>query len=222
MQRFTRCIVFRSQIIMKKILRLLLSSFVLLLAWPFFLYKKYGNTSYKLTDRTIIICNHYSNLDPFFIYLMYGRKKTIHFATIAETKKKLWSRVITWLFDCLYIEDSDNNVPFLRKCIKTLNGDGVICIFPEGFVNQRRYGFLDFKASFVFLARRTQATILPLYIYPEISFFKKTYVYIGTPLETKDYSHIPDHEDAAMHIQSKVMDYAAIIDGVMEEKNSEH
>lgn len=204
---------------MKKILRLSLSYLFLLLSWPFFLYKKYGNTSYEPADRTIIICNHYSNFDPFFIYLMYGRKKTIHFVTIAETKRKLWSRFITWLFDCLYIEDSENNVLFLRQCVRVLDNDGIICIFPEGFVNPRKYGFLDFQASFIFLARKTQAAILPLYIYPNLSFLKKSYIYIGTPLETKDYSHIPDRENAAMHIQSKVMDYAAIIDSVIEEKS---
>ena len=73
---------------MKKTLRALLSGLFLLLFWPFFLYKKYGNTDYKLTKRTIIIANHYSNFDAFFIYLIYGRNKKIHFVTIAETKKK--------------------------------------------------------------------------------------------------------------------------------------
>lgn len=206
---------------MKKTLRLVLSCLFLLFCWPFFLYKKYGNTDYKLQGRTIIISNHYSNFDPFFIYLMYGRNKTIRFVTIAETKKKLWSRFVTWLFDCLYIDSNTANVAFFKECIRVLNDDGIICIFPEGFVNPRRYGFLDFQASYVFLARKTQAVILPLCIYPQLSFLKKTLIYIGTPLETKDYSHIADLDAASMHIQSKVMDYAAIIDRVLEEVKTE-
>ena len=206
---------------MKKTLRLVLSCLFLLFCWPFFLYKKYGNTDYKLQGRTIIISNHYSNFDPFFIYLMYGRDKTIRFVTIAETKKKLWSRFVTWLFDCLYIDSNTANVAFFKECIRVLNDDGIICIFPEGFVNPRRYGFLDFQASYVFLARKTQAVILPLYIYPQLSFLKKSLIYIGTPLETKDYSHIADRDAASMHIQSKVMDYAAIIDRVLEEVKTE-
>jgi len=198
-----------------------LSCLFLLLLWPFFLYKKYGETDYALKGRTIIISNHYSNFDAFFIYWIYGRNKTIHFVTIAETRKKLWSRFITWLFDCLYIDSSTKNLAFFKECIRILNDDGIICIFPEGYVNHRKYGFLDFQASYVFFARKTQAIILPLYIYPRISFFKKTQIYIGVPLKTQDYSHIADREAASMHIQSRVMEYAAIIDQILEdEKNA--
>ena len=203
---------------MKKIIRLLLACLFWLLLWPYFLYKKYGNADYTLTKRTIIISNHYSNFDAFFIYWIYGRSKKIHFVTIAETKKKLWSRFITWLFDCLYIDSNTNNLVFLKQCIRILNDDGIICIFPEGYVNQRKYGFLEFQASYVFLARKTQAVILPLYIYPELSFFQKTRIYVGEPLKTHDYSHIADRDEVSVYIQSRVMDYAASIDQVMEEK----
>lgn len=153
---------------------------------------------------------------------MYGRNKKIHFVTIAETKKKLWSRFITWLFDCLYIDSNTTNIAFFKECIRVLNDDGIICIFPEGFVNHRKYGFLDFQASYVFFARKTQAVILPLYIYPRLSFFKKTLIYVGTPLETKDYSHIADRDDASTHIQARVMDYAAIIDQILEDKKGSY
>ena len=207
---------------MKKILRLVLSYIFLLLFWPFFLYKKYGNTDYKLTKRTIIISNHYSNFDAFFVYLMYGRNKKINFVTIAETRKKLWSRFITWLFDCLYIDSTTANINFFKKCIQVLSNDGIICIFPEGYVNHRKYGFLDFKASFIFLARKTQAVILPLYIYPQLSFFKKTRIYIGLPVETQEYSHFADRDVASMHIQSRVMDYAVIIDQILEDERKSH
>ena len=205
---------------MKKILRLIISCLFLLLLWPFFLYKKYGNKDYTLTDRTIIISNHYSNFDAFFIYWMYGRNKTIHFVTIAETKKKLWSRFITWLFDCLYIDSTTANMKFFREGVRILNDDGIICIFPEGYVNHRKYGFLDFQASFVFFARKTQASILPLYIYPQISFFKKTRIYVGAPIEPHEYSHIVDRDEASMHIQSRVMDYAVIIDQILESEKT--
>lgn len=206
---------------MKKILRLALSYLFLLLLWPFFLYKRYGNKDYRVTGRTIIISNHYSNFDAFFIYLMYGRNKKIHFVTIAETKKKLWSRFVTWLFDCVYIDSQTANVSFFKTCIRILKDDGIICIFPEGYVNHRRYGFLDFKASYVFFARKTQAVILPLYIYPRVSSFKKSLIYVGTPLEPKDYSHLTDLDVASMHIQSRVMEYAGIIDQVLEEKKAD-
>lgn len=207
---------------MKKILRLVLSCLFLLALWPFFLYKKYGNTDYVLKGRTIVISNHYSNFDAFFIYWMYGRRKTIRFVTIAQTRKKLWSRFLTWLFDCLYVEDGEMNLAFFKQCLRILKRDGILCIFPEGFVNPRKYGFLDFQASYVFLARKAQAEILPLYIYPRLSFFRKSLIYVGPPLKPEDYGHLADRDEASMHVQARVMEYAAIVDGILEkQKNKE-
>ena len=207
---------------MKKTLRFIIVSLFLLFCWPIFLYKIYGNTNYKLQGRTIIICNHYSNFDAFFIYLIYGKSKKIHFVTITETKTKLWSRFITWLFDCLYIDYNSTNVSFFKQCIDILNNDGVICIFPEGFVNSRRYGFFDFKASYVLLARKTDSLILPLYIYPELSPFKKSLIYIGDPLKTEDYSKYVNRDDASTHIQCKVMNYASIINKIVDDKQQDN
>lgn len=203
---------------MKKVLRDVLSALFLLFCWPLFLYKVYGNKDYKLTGRTIIISNHYSTFDAFFIYLIYGRKRAIHFVTIEETKKKLWSRFITWLFDCVYINKATINISFFKKCIRILNDDGVICIFPEGYVNPRKYGFLLFKASYIFFARKTQAIILPLYIYPRISFLKKTLIYVGDPLWTEDYAQFADRDEASIYVQSQIMNYSERIDQVLEQQ----
>lgn len=175
--------------------------------WPFFLYKKYGNKNYKLQDKTVIISNHYSTFDAFFIYLIY-RKKKIYFATIEEVKKKFLSRFITSLFDCLYIDYDSTNLIFFKKCISILNNNGIICIFPEGEINPTKYGFFDFKASYIYLAKKTKANILPLYIYPELTAFKKSIVYIGDVIEYKDYSEYKDLESANMYVQSLIMDYS--------------
>ena len=55
---------------MRVVMRYITICIFLFFAWPYFLYKKYGNTAYKLEKRTIIVANHYSTFDPFFIYLI--------------------------------------------------------------------------------------------------------------------------------------------------------
>lgn len=192
---------------MRVVMRHITICIFLFFAWPYFLYKKYGNTAYKLEKRTIIAANHYSTFDPFFIYLIY-RKQKIHFVTIIETKKKLFTRYITWIFDCLFIDYKEMNIGFFKKTINILKNDGIVCIFPEGVVNNRKFGFFDFEKSFIYFALKAKAQILPLYIYPEISFFKKSIIYIGNIIPYKKIEEINDLENAAIYVQSKIMEYS--------------
>lgn len=193
---------------MKTVLRCFCVGVFLLFAWPFFLYKKYGNTKYRLQGKTVIVANHYSNFDPFFIYLIFGRHKKIRFVTIVETKKKCFPRFVTWLFDCLYIDYSSTNLGFFKQCLQILKNDGVICIFPEGAINPRKYGFFDFHNSFAYLAKKTGSNVLPLYIYPKLAFLKKSKIYIGDTVTCEKLNELDDLTVASMFVLSKVMDYS--------------
>lgn len=201
---------------MKKILRVFIVVLFLLFTWPFFLYKVYGNKSYKLKGNTIIISNHYSNFDPFFIYL-YFFKHHINFVTIIEVKKNLLTRFVTWLFDCLYVNYNGSNLGFFKQAIKILKNDGIICIFPEGEINPTKYGFFEFYESYLHLAKKTNGSILPLYIYPELKFFKKSKIYIGENITIDEINSYKDYISINMHIQALIFDYSFQVD---EEANS--
>lgn len=191
---------------MKRIFRGFVVGLFMLFCWPFFMYKKYGDIKYKLKDKTVIICNHYSTFDGFFIYLALRGKK-INFVTIAETKKKLLSRFVTWLFDCYYIEENSVNLTFFKNCISALNSGGVICIFPEGAVNPRKFGFFDFQNSFAYFAKKTNSRILPVYLYPELSAFKRSKIYIGQEISAEDCAR-KSIFDIAIIAMSRVMEYS--------------
>lgn len=193
---------------MKKILRNFLITLFLLILWPYFLYRKYGNNQLRISGNTIIISNHCSTFDAFFIYLIFGYRK-IRFVTIKEVKNKALSRFIAWLFDCLYIDYKSTNLDFFKECIQILKDGGVICIFPEGVVNPLKNIFFDFKASFVYLARKTDALILPLYIYPALKPFKRSKIYIGELYNTYDYAEYKSLYDAATFFQCKIIEYSA-------------
>lgn len=192
---------------MKRFLRFILVALFLLFAWPFFLYRCYGNKKLRIRGKTVIISNHYSTFDGFFIYLKFGYAK-IQFVTVADVKKKLLPRFVAWLFDCLYLDYGTPNLGFFKQCIKVLNDGGVICIFPEGVVNVAKYGFFDFKKSFVYLSRKTEADILPLYIYPEMRAFKVTKVFIGELYRTEDFENFDGLYDAATFFQCKIIEYS--------------
>ena len=198
-------------IYMKKVFRIFIISLLMIFVWPFFLYKKYGNKRYRLENRTIIVANHYSTWDPFYIYMIYGGKKKITFITIKEAKKRFFAGFFTWLFDCIFIDLESNHVLFIRQCMRVLKNDGILCIFPEGYYNPRKYGFLDFKPSFVFLSTKAKANVLPLYIYPESTIFRRSKIYIGDVIPWEKLNEYDDFDCAAMYVQSKVMDYSFLV-----------
>ena len=192
---------------MKKILRILFIGLFLFFAWPFFLYRRYGNLAYRPSGNTIIVSNHYSTFDAFFIYLMYGKRR-IYFVTIVNVKERCLSRFVTWLFDCLYLDYTKTNYTFFKQCISILRQDGIICIYPEGEINLLKFGFLEFKSSFLILAKKTGASILPIFIYPEYMPFRRTKLYSGDIIGPEEYGIYEDLDEAAMFVQSKIMDYS--------------
>lgn len=195
---------------MKIFFRYFFVGLFLLFAWPFVLYRKYGNRTWKQSGAVIVAANHYSNFDPFFLWLIFRKNRPV-FVTTTDVKKRCLSYSITLLFDCLYIDYSSNHYGFIKDALRVLRGGRMLCIFPEGLINPRKAGFFDFKRSFVCLARKTGCDILPVYIYPELSAFKRSSVYIGEPVTKQDYDALPDDYDAAALVQSRVMDYSFLV-----------
>ncbi len=193
---------------MKKILRGIVVTIALIFIWPWVMFKKYGNTNYKLTGKTVVISNHYATLDAFLIYLAFPKSK-IRFVTIADTQKNIVTRFITWLFDCLYIDYNTANLSFFKQCIQILNDGGILCIYPEGVINPLKYGLFNFEGSFMYFAKKTGAKILPLYVYPELKFFKKSIVYVGDEVTKEEYSQFATSQDAILDIRMRIAEYAS-------------
>ena len=72
--------------------------------------------------------------------------------------------------------------------------------------------FFDFEKSFIYFSLKAKDQILPLYIYYELSFFKKSIVYIGNIIPYKKIEEINDLENAATYVQSKIMEYSLKIE----------
>lgn len=189
---------------MKFIVRLFIIGGVWLILWPFLLKKIYGKKPQKL-NKSIIIANHYSNLDPFIIKSIFIKEKIIFVAT-SDVKKHLWSHILAWAFDTIYVTTDKLNYSFFKQCISILKEEGNICIFPEGLVNSRKYGFLDFKRSYAVLALKSQANILPIYLYPNGKPFKNNIVHILEHENYNDYSRFQDSEELNMYFLSAIME----------------
>lgn len=195
--------------VMKRILGIFFLFLIFVPLLPFFIYRTYGNKKYQLSRNTILICNHYSNFDPIFIQLKFFTKK-IRFVALKIPKRKLFLRLITWLFDCIYVDPDKVNLNFYKTAIKSLNRGDILCIFPEGVVNPRKVGFFDFKEAYLRLGKKTKSKIVPLYLYPDLRPFRKTKLYIGQEIDIDGDDQTLDELNT--NIMSLIMDYQASLD----------
>ena len=201
----------------KRIIRSIFVGLFLFFFWPFFLYRKYGKKDIYFEDGSTIIANHYSDFDPFFIYLLARNRNRLFFITNAEVKKKWITRIFCSLFDCLYVEEDEGfkNVRPIFDAIKKLKEGKVMVIFPEGVIRPTKEGFFEFNKGFVFISRKANSTIYPLYIYPDLLPFKRTKIYINEPIPFKTIEK-KDDLTAAFYLQSIVMDSSFKVDSKQE------
>lgn len=189
---------------MKIILRTLITGILWLILWPYMFSKVFGNKP-KSLQNTIIIANHYSNLDPFIIKSIF-RKEKITFVATTDVKKRIWSRVLTWAFDTVYVDSNKINYSFFKQSIDILKRGGSICIFPEGYVNPRKYGFLDFKRSYAMLAIKAQANVLPIYMFPQDKMFKKNEINLLEMVPYESFKNYKDSEELNMYFFSMILE----------------
>lgn len=199
---------------MKTILRLLLTLIFLTFTFPFFIVVVLGQNKYKLKENTIIIANHYSNFDPFLIQLIFPFKK-IRFVALKDTKRKIHLKFITWLFNAIYVDQESYDFSFIKSALKLLQKGEILCIFPEGVVNPSKFGFFDFKKSYLFLAKRANSTILPIYIYPRLNFFRKNILYVDSEITL---NNADDVNKVNFNIMLNYIDYQNDVDNYLNNK----
>lgn len=174
--------------------------------WPFLLNKKIKKYEEPLKlNKTIIIVNHYSNLDPMIIKKVFYNQKLV-FVVDRDTRKKVWSRFLTWAFDCVYVKEDEVSIQAFKKLTSVLESNGTIVIFPEGVVNSMKMGFLEFQKGYTLLLRKSKPNVLPVYLYPSGTIFKKNRIVIDKLYSYDDYKSYTDLDELNMFFQSKMMD----------------
>lgn len=202
---------------MRAIFRAFLVGIALFLFWPFLLIRKHPSKKVDFANNSLIIANHYSNLDPLLIYLLvpFKERKKLYFITNEGVKKNPFTRIFCYLFNCLYVNEENiaHNMAAVREAIDLLKEGQIVVIFPEGVIRPSKNGFFEFNRGFVFMAKRAKSSIYPLYIYPRATPFTFSDIYF---CDKVNYEDIKDKDDivAAIHVQAKIMNKRAEIDSV--------
>lgn len=191
--------------VIKFIVRILINFFFFLIFGIAFIYKRHGNKKYKIEGRTIIVSNHFSDYDMFYIYMLYGYKKHLTFVAY-EGIKKGFSKIFAFAYDVIIVyDDQMKNVKSIHEMIGILEKNGVLVIFPEGYIDFDKESIYPFSPSYLLVAKQANASILPLSMYPVNFPFKKTKIYIGEKIDAATIANA-DRSQLNESIQEHIKD----------------
>ena len=159
---------------------------------PFFLYfrlKFYHsskkNKSRPLKGSAIVIANHTSILDYFAIMFTFPWRKIQTLVSEALYSHKI-PGMMSRLMDDIEVHRERSDMTFMAKAEEALEKGKVVSIFPEGHLVKD--GKIDtFRPAVIYLALRTGAPIVPVYIDAHYNSFKRTRVITGEKIYLKDY-----------------------------------
>ena len=138
-----------------------------------------GKNRLRVKGPAIFIANHISMADPLLIALLSPR--VVHFMAKKEIFKNPIGR---WFFRSLFafpINRKTADLASLRNAMEVLRKGKVFGIFPEG-KRSITYELDELEHGAAFLALRSGAPLVPIYIHPSSYHTCRPKVYIGEPL----------------------------------------
>lgn len=132
----------------------------------------------QIKDGTLIICNHISWKDPF--YMMCSIKRRIYFMAKQELFK---NRLFTYVLKQVGVFPVDRrNVGLkpIRTALDVLKSGGICAIFPEGTRSKDKQ-LHKFEEGVAFIAMRCNAVVVPSYITPN-KLKGHQYFIVGQPI----------------------------------------
>lgn len=142
-----------------------------------------------LKYNCIIAGNHFGPCDPMFMYMHFfsRRIKIIASEHLYEVKCLRWafkrSGVIKYRKDTMNQIDVDA----FKEAIGTLEGNGVVGIFPEGHINFDDSFDASIKSGSATMSLMTNSPIIPFIFVNPYKYFKFNRVVVGDPIYPSDY-----------------------------------
>ena len=141
----------------------------------------------KRVKGGVLVCaNHRSFLDPLIVHCAILGRRLNCLATkdLYDTKKK--ARFFN-LMNCIMVDKENFSLSSFHTVVEKLQDKKVVVIFPEGQVNREETGgVLAFKSGAVFMAHKSGAPILPMYIVKREKWYERQKIVIGEPFDVRD------------------------------------
>lgn len=135
--------------------------------------------------KVVLISNHLSFRDiPTLVVRFPGYR---HFLAKKEFTKK---RLTRWFFTKMgvFFVDRDHlDMGAIRTGVNYLKNNEGIALFPEGTRNRTDESIQQVKGGAAMFAIKGEAPLVPVLFQRKLRVFRRTYVYVGEPIDLSEY-----------------------------------
>jgi len=110
----------------------------------------------------VLVSNHRSSIDPFFLEL--GSNRHVHWLVAAEYFKNPAFGWFLRLCEAIPVRRGGMDTAATRKAIRSVSGGGLVGMFPEGRINVTDKFMLPGRPGAVLVALKARVPIVPCYI----------------------------------------------------------
>ena len=160
--------------------------------FKFYYNPKIINKEYIPESGSILIVGNHKHLYDQCLSII-STKRPIHYMA----KKEYFDGPYKWFFKitgCIPVNRQIKDKNASDLAIDVLNKEGAIGIFPEGTRNKTNEFLLPFKYGSVSMAKKTNATIIPVGITGKYKRKEKLIVRFGTPFKVDEMSIEDDNK----------------------------
>lgn len=163
----------------------------LITGWPMQLVAFTRKTYYEdksvqgrfVKGRALIISNHYSVFDYMVnLFLFPFRKLYVVYWSQNGMKQSKWIRFGMRFFGGIASDREAKSMRFIDESVKLLEKGKLVQIYPEAHITDDGE-MHDFKPSYLLIALRAEAPIIPVIIDGNYGLFKRAHVMIGKPID---------------------------------------
>ncbi len=162
--------------------------------------KIYNKENLNVEGPVIYAANHIHLMDQCNIII-----NTKRIITYMAKKEYFDSKKTRWFFrmiGCISVDRSKHDENAKKEALNVLSNNGAIGIFPEGTRNKTKEKLLPFKYGAVSMAKKTDATIVPIAITGDYKFRSKNLkIKVGKPFKVKS----DDLEKANNHLYNEIL-----------------
>ncbi|MDE7328730.1 MAG: (d)CMP kinase [Clostridia bacterium] len=182
--------------------------------------KIYFKDKFIKNSKAIVICNHYSALDPcVIISKLLGKNGKIMMKE--EVSANGFIASVAQELGCIPVKRGEADMKAVKRVLNALNHNQQVLIFPEGTRNKNENfkEMLPFKAGVATFALKSKAPIVPLMYYKKTGAFKKNRLIVGDPFWLDEFYGEKlgvVKEAATEYIYNKMLDLRKEVDLLVE------
>jgi 1-acyl-sn-glycerol-3-phosphate acyltransferase len=151
-------------------------------------YEDKSEQGRRVRGGALVISNHYSPLDYIMNMFLFPFRKlhvVMSEVTFRGRKKKLF-KFLTKFHGGICSDRDIMGMKFIDDSVEVIENGGLVQIFPEAHITTDG-DMHEFKTSYLMIALRSDAPIIPVIIDGSYGFFKRSHVIIGKKIYLSDY-----------------------------------